>query len=66
MKVVLENGVNGVLMNVVADGTSVTKYVLRSHDVMWQGNRAIVENKEKAILIIAELKQHGYSVNVES
>ena len=30
---VLENGVNGVLMNVVENGTSVTKYVLRSHDV---------------------------------
>ncbi len=66
MRVVLESANNNVLVNIVADGVSVTKAILRSHNVMWQGNRAIVESKEKAILIIAELKQHGYSLNVES
>lgn len=66
MRVVLESMNNNVLVNIVADGVSVTKAILRSYNVMWQGNRAVVENKEKAILIIAELKQHGYSINVES
>lgn len=65
MKVTLENGLNGkILMNVAVEGNSVTKYMLKGKEINWQGNRAILDTKEEAIKLIAEMNKKGYETTI--
>ena len=57
-----ENGT--VLMNLVVEGNSITKLVLRNEDVMYQGNRVRFESLDEAIVLIASLRKKGLDIEL--
>ena len=57
-----ENGT--VLMNLVVEGSSITKLVLRGEDVMYQGNRVRFESLDEAIVLIASLRKKGLDIEL--